>query len=670
MAERVFKKLLIANRGEIACRVAKTARRLGIRTVGVYSEADRFALHAQAVDEAYCIGPAAAADSYLRGDKILAVAKDSGAEAIHPGYGFLSENAGFAEMCERANVNFIGPPASAIRAMGSKSEAKRIMQAAKVPIVPGYFGSSQGQEHLLQQANAIGYPVLIKAALGGGGKGMKVALNEAEFLDQLASARREAKKSFNDEEVLLEKFILRPRHIEFQVFCDKLGSAVHLFERDCSLQRRHQKVIEEAPSGLSEIQRSNMGESAKAAARAVGYVGAGTIEFIYDQDDAKFYFMEMNTRLQVEHPVTEMITGLDLVEWQIRVAAGHPLPLSQDQIKIKGHAIEARVYAEDPDNGFLPTGGNIIHLEAPKANEHMRIDTGVQAKDDISIFYDPMIAKVVAWGNTREQATTRLISALSNYTILGFPTNLSFLKALLRHQAFASGDFNTKFIEANANELLGNGMKTEAQIAAAGLGVYLQGIEGSKHLAAEYNRPYSPFYSLGSFRLNMSSAKPMHYQVGSSRYSIRINHEANSYRVQVNDVQFQFQVLNLKGNRMIVERDGRRLEYTVIRDGRSLWLGNDQGDALKLEEVMPDIEATGESGQQVKNISSPLPGKIIKVGVKVGDKVKAGQVLVVIESMKMEHMLKAAGAGTVETLYHKEGEFIPSGKPILKLGKA
>jgi len=670
MAERVFKKLLIANRGEIACRVAKTARRLGIRTVGVYSEADRFALHTQAVDEAYCIGPAAVADSYLRGDKILAVAKEAGAEAIHPGYGFLSENAGFAEMCEQAKVNFIGPPASAIRAMGSKSEAKRIMQAAKVPIVPGYFGSSQGQEHLLQQANAIGYPVLIKAALGGGGKGMKVAVNEAEFLDQLASARREAKKSFNDEEVLLEKFILRPRHIEFQVFCDKLGSAVHLFERDCSLQRRHQKVIEEAPSSLSQSQRSTMGESAKAAAKAVGYVGAGTIEFIYDQDDAKFYFMEMNTRLQVEHPVTEMITGLDLVEWQIRVAAGHPLPLTQDQVTIKGHAIEARVYAEDPDNGFLPTGGKIIYMEAPKAGENIRIDTGVQAKDEISIFYDPMIAKVVAWGSSREQATSRLISALSSYTILGFPTNLSFLKALLRHQVFASGEFNTKFIEAHSSELVGNGMKTEAHIAAAGLGLYLQGIEGSKQLAAQYNRPYSPFYSLGSFRLNMASAKPMHFQVGASRYSIRINYETARHRVQVNDVQYHFQVLSLQGNRMVVERDGRRLDYTVVRDGSSLWLSNDQGDALKLEEVMPDIEATAEGSHKAKDVSSPLPGKIIKVGVKVGEKVKVGQVLVVIESMKMEHMLKAAAAGTIEALYHREGEFIPSGKPILKVGKA
>ena len=669
-AERIFKKLLIANRGEIACRVARTAQRLGIRTVGVYSEADRFALHTQAVDEAYCIGPAAASESYLRSDKIVAVAKEAGAEAIHPGYGFLSENAAFAEMCEQANISFIGPPASAIRAMGSKSEAKRIMQTAKVPIVPGYFGSDQSPESLLAQANQIGYPILIKAALGGGGKGMKVALNEAEFLDQLASARREAKKAFNDEEVLLEKFIIRPRHIEFQVFCDKLGSAVHLFERDCSLQRRHQKVIEEAPSGLSVAQRNDMGESAKAAAKAVGYVGAGTIEFIYDQDDARFYFMEMNTRLQVEHPVTEMITGLDLVEWQIKVAAGQPLPLTQEQIPRKGHSIEARVYAEDPDNGFLPTGGKIIHLNPPAESANVRIDTGVQSQDNISIFYDPMIAKVVAWGPDRAQATNHLIKALSSYTILGFPTNLSFLKTLLRHKAFETGDFNTKFIEGNSESLISTGVKTTGNIAAAALSVYLQGIESSKELAGQYNRPYSPFYSLGSFRINMPSAKPMHYKVGTDSYSVRINHMSQKYHVQVNAEVFNFQVLRLAGAAMTVERDGRRLEYTVVRDGRSVWLANDQADSLKLEEVLPDIEATGSTSHRAKDVSSPLPGKIIKLGVKTGDKVKPGQVLVVIESMKMEHMLKASIAGVVEGVYHKEGEFIPSGKPILKVGKS
>ena len=670
MAERLFRKLLIANRGEIACRVARTARRLGIRTVGVYSEADRYAMHASLTDEAYCIGPAASAESYLVGEKILSVAKDSGAEAIHPGYGFLSENAKFADLCEQAKINFIGPPASAIRAMGSKSEAKRIMIEAKVPVVPGYFGSDQSPEHLLAQANTVGYPVLIKAALGGGGKGMKVATSAGEFLEQLSSARREAKKSFNDEEVLLERFILRPRHIEFQVFCDKHGQAVHLFERDCSLQRRHQKVIEEAPSGLSDSQRTTMGESAKAAAKAVGYVGAGTIEFIYDEDSAQFFFMEMNTRLQVEHPVTEMVTGLDLVEWQIRVAAGQRLPLTQAEIPRRGHAIEARVYAEDPENGFLPTGGKIIHLRPPVEDQYVRVDTGVKEGDEISIFYDPMIAKVIAWGETREHATRKLVSALSAYTILGFPTNLSFLKALLNHEAFASQHFNTKFIENHIGELAGKTMKTDSNVAVAALSMYLQGIEEAKALASKYNRPASPFYSLGSFRLNMPSAKPRQFTAGDQKWTVKINTDQGIYQVMVNDTLFRLRVTSMQGTRISAELNGKKVDFTVVKKGTDLWVANAEGDSLKLEEVQPDIDVAGDDVQKLKDISSPLPGKIIKISVKPGDIVKPGQVLVVIESMKMEHMLKATNAGKVETVYHKENEFIPSGKAILKLAKA
>jgi 3-methylcrotonyl-CoA carboxylase alpha subunit len=446
----MFDKILIANRGEIACRVAATARRLGIRTVAVYSDADARSRHVAACDEAWRLGPAPARESYLRGDEVIRIALASGARAIHPGYGFLSENEAFARAVAEAGLVFIGPPASAIAAMGSKSAAKTLMEKAGVPLVPGYHGSNQDPAWLREQADAIGYPVLIKASAGGGGKGMRIVQASGEFEAMLASCKREARSAFGDDAVLIERYVQRPRHIEIQVFGDSHGNCVYLFERDCSVQRRHQKVLEEAPApDMPPARRAAMGKAAVDAARAVGYVGAGTVEFIVNQDGT-FYFMEMNTRLQVEHPVTEMITGVDLVEWQLRVAAGEPLPLAQDQLRIGGHAIEARIYAEDPDRGFLPSIGTLAHLVAPATSAVVRVDTGVRAGDAITPYYDPMIAKLIVHGEDRAMALRRLDAALAGWEIVGVATNVAFLRRLASHAAFATAKLDTGLIARRA----------------------------------------------------------------------------------------------------------------------------------------------------------------------------------------------------------------------------
>ena len=443
----MFRKILIANRGEIACRVIKTARRLGVRTVAVFSEADANARHTRLADEAVLIGPPAARDSYLAIDRIIAAARQTGAEAIHPGYGFLSENEDFAAACAANGIVFIGPPVEAIRAMGSKSAAKTLMETTAVPLVPGYHGDKQDKIFLQKEADRIGYPVLLKPSAGGGGKGMRIVTAASEFADALASCKREATSSFGDDHVLIEKYVTRPRHVEIQVFADRHGHCVYLFERDCSVQRRHQKVLEEAPApGMTESRRRDMGEAAVAAARAVNYVGAGTVEFIADQD-GRFYFMEMNTRLQVEHPVTEMITGQDLVEWQLRVAAGEPLPLTQEQLAIRGHSLEARIYAEDPDKGFLPSTGKLVHLAPPPESLHVRVDTGVEQGDEITPYYDPMIAKLIVWDQTRELALQRMLQALAQYRIVGVANNVEFLSRLVACPAFTRADLDTGLIE-------------------------------------------------------------------------------------------------------------------------------------------------------------------------------------------------------------------------------
>ncbi|MGI4847157.1 MAG: acetyl/propionyl/methylcrotonyl-CoA carboxylase subunit alpha [Janthinobacterium lividum] len=509
----MFTKILIANRGEIACRVAATARRLGIRTVAVYSDADAHAAHVLACDEAVRIGPAAAAESYLRGDKIIEVALATGAQAIHPGYGFLSENAGFAQACADAGLVFIGPPASAIRAMGSKSAAKTLMQQARVPLVPGYHGENQDAAFLRKEADGIGYPVLLKASAGGGGKGMRIVEQSADFITALASCKREASASFGDDKVLVEKYLTRPRHIEIQLFADTLGECVYLFERDCSVQRRHQKVLEEAPApGMTPERRAAMGQAAVAAAKAVGYVGAGTVEFIANQDGS-FYFMEMNTRLQVEHPVTEMITGTDLVEWQLRVAAGLPLPLRQDQLAINGHAIEARIYAENPEKGFLPSTGMLRHQGLPAAVNFMlggapgnpaavRIDSGIRQGDTISPYYDPMLAKLIVWGSDREQALARMAAALSAYQIVGLSSNVAFLKRLVESSAFASADLDTGLIERHHDVLFPAATAVAMPTAALAVGA-LMASEAQSACAPQADDPWGdPWTDMQGWRLH------------------------------------------------------------------------------------------------------------------------------------------------------------------------
>ncbi|MBV9394641.1 MAG: acetyl-CoA carboxylase biotin carboxylase subunit, partial [Methylobacteriaceae bacterium] len=499
----MFEKILIANRGEIACRIVRTARRMGIVTVAVYSDADRDAMHVAMADEACRIGPPPARESYLKIEAIIAAAKRAGAEAIHPGYGFLSENAGFADACAAAGITFIGPPAAAIRAMGGKSEAKALMDKAGIPLVPGYHGEDQSPDLLAREAERIGYPVLIKASAGGGGKGMKVATQHSEFASQLASAKREAASSFGDDRVLIEKYLEHPRHVEIQVFADAHGNCVYLFERDCSIQRRHQKVIEEAPApNFPQEMRARMGQAAVEAARAIGYVGAGTIEFLYDAVAKQFYFMEMNTRLQVEHPVTEMITGLDLVEWQFRIAAGERLPLSQEDLAIHGHAIEARLYAEDPERGFLPQTGRLTHLVFP-TGENVRVDTGVKGGDIISIYYDPMIAKLIAWGIDRDAAIRRFRSALAKTQVAGLKTNVAFLARLAGHPAFKAADLDTRFIDRHQSDLLVTPPPaSEKEFALAALGLLLRRDEEARQAALASADPWSPWGSRNGWRLN------------------------------------------------------------------------------------------------------------------------------------------------------------------------
>jgi len=497
----VFKKILIANRGEIACRVIRTARRMGVKTVAVYSNADRNALHVSMADEAVHVGAAPPRESYLVGERIIEACVKTGAEAVHPGYGFLSENAGFSRMCKANGIVFIGPPEAAIKSMGSKSAAKTIMSDAGVAVVPGYHGNDQSDAKIRNAADEMGYPVLLKAVAGGGGKGMRLVRSAGEFSEACGAARREAASSFGNDDLLVEKYLTRPRHVEFQVFCDQHGNAVYLFERDCSVQRRHQKVIEEAPApGMSPDLRQQMGQAAVQAARAIDYEGAGTVEFLLDQDGS-FYFMEMNTRLQVEHPVTEMITGQDLVEWQLRIASGETLPLQQDELTISGHAFEARIYAEDPDRDFLPATGILTYLQAPKENRHVRVDTGVLQGDEVSVYYDPMIAKLIVWDENRERALVRLARALSEYRVSGVCTNISFLYNLATSKPFVEGNVDTGFIE-NHRDLLFHDSETDRvqDLPLASLYLLLR-MEQSSRSRASSNDPWSPWNASDAWRL-------------------------------------------------------------------------------------------------------------------------------------------------------------------------
>jgi 3-methylcrotonyl-CoA carboxylase alpha subunit len=666
----MFNKILIANRGEIACRVAATARRLGIRTVAVYSEADVNARHVAACDEAVLIGPAAAKDSYLRADKIIEAALSTGAQAVHPGYGFLSENEDFARTCASAGLVFIGPPADAIHAMGSKSAAKRLMEAARVPLVPGYHGERQEMTFLREQADSIGYPVLLKASAGGGGKGMRVVERHEDFASALSSCQREAISSFGDDKVLVEKYLTRPRHIEIQVFADTQGNCVYLFERDCSVQRRHQKVLEEAPApGMTQERRRAMGEAAVAAARAVGYVGAGTVEFIANQDGS-FYFMEMNTRLQVEHPVTEMITGTDLVEWQLRVAAGQALPRTQDELLIRGHALEARIYAENPEKGFLPSIGTLNHLGTPAAVRFetpavrgssgiVRIDSGVTEGDTISPYYDPMIAKLIVWGSDRNAALALMVQALSEYQIVGLASNVGFLKRLVQSEPFATADLDTGLIERHHEVLFPD--TQPAPLAALALAA-------AAILSAESGQDRGPWDLPHGWRLNGTLVRTLEFADGVRSYAVPIAYDRDGWRISYEGRNESLVLTSIAGPDMAIRLGGAAQRGTVVRDGDVLhvwWHG--EHVTLHYRDPMAHVgEAEAEGGR----LTAPMPGKIVALMVEKGQVVARGAPLLVMEAMKMEHTISAPADGRIEDLLYAVGDQVGEGAQLLTLQSA
>jgi len=655
-----IQKLLIANRGEIACRVIHTCRDMGISTVAVYSDADARALHVEMADEAFPIGAAPARESYLDAAKIIDVAKRAGADAIHPGYGFLSENEDFAEAVAAAGLIFIGPPVAAIRAMGGKSDAKALMEKAGVPLVPGYHGDQQDEKFLAAEAEKIGYPVLIKASAGGGGKGMRVVENAAGFAEALAAAKREAQAAFGDDHVLIEKYLTRPRHVEIQVFADQKGNTVYLFERDCSIQRRHQKVLEEAPApGLTPETRMKMGDAAVAAAKAIGYVGAGTVEFLLDSDGS-FYFMEMNTRLQVEHPITEMITGLDLVEWQIRVAEGEELAITQEELGIDGHAIEVRLYAEDPANNFLPGAGQIKFLSFPFESETVRIDTAVRETthgdgDVISIHYDPMIAKIIVHGDTRAEAIANLQMALDETMVAGPKTNLAFLRRLAAHPAFHAGELTTGFIAQHAADLLPpRGKPAAAVFALAALGVYLRRAQ-----AGFAGEEISPWNDLSGWRIGGAEAETYAFREEDETVTVTIANNAGDYltpdvtlpdgtthRVHLAPTGFD--------NSFDVKMAGRHYTAAVLQDGTQLTvLGEGITEVLHyLDPLAYDLDEEGAAG----GLHAPMPGKVVAVRVQLGDSVKRGQPLMIVEAMKMEHTIIAPADGVIAAINANVGE--------------
>ena len=668
----MFNKLLIANRGEIACRVIKTANRLGIATVAVHSDVDANALHVQLADEAIEIGPAPAKDSYLQGEKIIAAALSLGVDAIHPGYGFLSENAQFAALCEQHQIAFVGPPVAAIAAMGSKSSAKQIMAAAEVPLVPGYHGEEQSPATLKQHADTMGYPVLLKAAAGGGGKGMREVWSEGDFNAALDAAKREARSSFADDHMLLEKFLLKPRHVEIQVFCDQHGNGVFLFERDCSLQRRHQKVIEEAPApGISAKLRSEMGAAALLAAKAINYVGAGTVEFLLDSDGA-FYFMEMNTRLQVEHPVTEKITGQDLVEWQLRVAAGEPLPLTQGELAINGHAFEARIYAEDPDHDFLPATGVLRYLRAPRESEHVRVDTGVLQGDAVSVYYDPMIAKLIVWDEDRHKALLRLRKALRDYRIHGLVNNIPFLSSIANTAAFAAAELHTGFIAQHQEQLAATPMAATADH----LPVIATAVMWQKLTSQQQNNGsalLSPWDQLTAWRANDIHTHPLTLEWAGQLHHISVavvqtthRQDPAVYHFDVHWCQQTTRVIaQLTPEGLSVNVNGHRqlLECVTDTEHSELILYT-QEHTLRVQEHLPDLGLTEELRDD-QGFTAPMNGTVVKLLVAPEQRVDAGEPLLIMEAMKMEHTLTASRAGAVTEFYCQVGDLVDGGAALL-----
>ena len=665
----MFRKILIANRGEIACRVMRTAQRMAIRTVAVYSQADARALHVAIADEAVCIGPPPARESYLAAARITAAARERGAEAIHPGYGFLSENEDFAAACAAAGIAFIGPPPDAIRAMGSKSAAKRIMERASVPLVPGYHGEEQDAARLAAEAARIGFPVLIKATAGGGGKGMRIVRHAGEFADALASCKREAASAFGDDRVLVERYLERARHIEIQVFADTHGNAVHLFERDCSMQRRHQKVIEEAPApGMNDERRARMGAAAVAAARAVGYVGAGTVEFVAGPE-GDFYFMEMNTRLQVEHPVTEMITGTDLVEWQLRVAAGEPLPRRQAELAIHGHAIEVRIYAEDADRDFLPQTGTIRHLARPEQSAHVRIDSGVRAGDEISPHYDPMIAKLIVHDHDRESALERLRAALAEFQIVGLTTNIDFLARLAGSASFASGHFDTGTIARERESLAPTGAPASERVIALAIHFELARLARTVRAATlASSDPYSPWSANDGWRLNLESHHVFVYADGDRHVAVTVHYRAEGVEIELAGGARRSLSGRIDGDTVQVWLGEEALHGNVIADGaeRIVFHAGTRHTLVLHDPLAQEVDAEAHAGGLV----APMPGKVIAVMVAAGTTVERGTPLVILEAMKMEHTITAPAAGTVKEILYQVGEQVPEGAELIAFERA
>jgi 3-methylcrotonyl-CoA carboxylase alpha subunit len=665
----MFKKILIANRGEIACRVIKTARRMGIRTVAVYSKVDAGARHVRLADEAVCIGAPPARESYLVVKKIIDAALATGAQAIHPGYGFLSENEEFAEACAKNGIVFIGPSVHALRAMGSKSEAKKLMEKAGVPLTPGYHGDNQEPDFLRQQADAIGYPVLIKAAAGGGGKGMRAVEKSEDFLDALASCKREAQSSFGDQHVLVEKYLQRPRHIEIQVFGDSHGNCVYLFERDCSVQRRHQKVLEEAPApNMPPERRAAMGKAAVDAAKAVGYVGAGTVEFIVDQDGTHlppFYFMEMNTRLQVEHPVTEMITGLDLVEWQLKVGAGEMLPLRQEQLVIRGHALEARIYAEDPDKGFLPSVGSLIHLAPPAETLHVRVDTGVEQDDEISPHYDPMIAKLIVWDESRERALARMLQALADYRVVGVANNIGFLSRLVACPAFAQADLDTGLIERERAFLFPESTEPPAEAwLVAALAELIRDQQYAVTEASASNDPHSPWHARDGWRLNGNARREIRLRCGETEKAVTAGYAGDSFTLEFEGHSTTAAGRFTSGSELRVDLGGRRINVTVVSANEKRHVFID-GVSFIFAAVDPLFHA-GSGGGAEGGLTAPMPGKVIALIAEIGARVEKGAPLLILEAMKMEHTITAPAAGTVKAFCFNVGEQVSDGAELVQ----
>ncbi len=611
------------------------------------------------------LGPAAARESYLVADKIIEACQRTGAQAVHPGYGFLSENEEFAEALAQAGIVFIGPPAAAIHAMGSKSEAKKLMGTANVPLTPGYHGDDQRPTLLHAEAEKIGYPVLIKAAAGGGGKGMRLVEKSEDFPDALASCKREALSSFGDDHVLIEKYITKPRHVEIQVFADTLGNCVYLFERDCSVQRRHQKVLEEAPApGMSEARRREMGEAAVAAAKAVGYVGAGTVEFIANQDGS-FFFMEMNTRLQVEHPVTEMITGQDLVEWQLRVAAGQPLPLKQEQLEIRGHALEARIYAEDANKGFLPATGKLVRLVPPAESINVRVDTGVEEGDEITPFYDPMIAKLIVWDETRDGALARMRKALADYRVAGLTTNIDFLSRLVACPAFAKADLDTGLIERQKDFLFPAAQPVPRDaLLVATVGELLWEQHAAKLAAQHSGDPFSPWHARDGWRMNLSAARTISFMDGETLVDVQVRYRGERWEIALCGESTVASGKKLEGDRFAVELDDRRLIASVVAvdDKRTVFL---QGSTYSLlrDDPLHRVDAGDSHGG---GLTAPMPGKVVALLAQPGQKVDKGTPLLILEAMKMEHTITAPAAGTLKAFCYAAGEQVVDGAALVE----